>query len=73
MKLHPVFIYTIASVVILLWIANFVAGIVIKDYNPDPTIGGAVMLVLGLVLAAGIKGGGSEQKHKQGDEVDDDS
>lgn len=43
---------TLAILVVLGgWVANMAASIMVKGYQPDPTVGTALMAVLGFILA----------------------
>jgi hypothetical protein len=50
--LDPRIVNAIAVVVTILWVANFVARLVIPDYNPSPAVDAAMTLVLGAALGS---------------------
>lgn len=54
----------IIGVVTTVWALNFVAGLALPDYEPDPTIHAVFMSLVGGLFALGAKG----EKKAGGDE-----
>lgn len=50
----------IVALTTIVWLANFFAPFVIKDFKPDPAINGIYLAIIGgaLALSRGGKGGG---------------
>ena len=52
--------WTLITLITIVWAINFVAGLFIRDYEPDPSIGSIFMGTVGVMLAMGSRGNGDK-------------
>lgn len=52
--LPPIFIQVLAWTILAAWVASLLADVLIKEYEPNPTIHICMMAIVGSVFTAGI-------------------
>jgi hypothetical protein len=58
----------IIAVVTTVWAVNFAAGLIVPEYDPDPTIHAVFMSIVGGLLAIGARNDNSNSRNDKRDD-----